>query len=114
MLQSSTINPLDSPEARPYKDAPEIAVMTRLVAHFHDNEVAKFEEILNKNEGKVRRRVLPAAGGGRGRGGRGERGRGGEGEEGEGGASANPPVARARARPILRRARAPIRPSRPR
>lgn len=39
---------------------------------------------------------------------------GGEGEEGEGGASANPPVARARARPILRRARAPIRPSRPR
>ena len=53
MLQASAINPLDSPEARPYKDAPEITVMTRLVAHFHDNEVCEFEAILSKNEGQL-------------------------------------------------------------
>jgi len=53
VAQASEINPLDSPEARPYKDAPEITVMTRLVSHFHDNDVKKFEGILRKNEGGI-------------------------------------------------------------
>ncbi|GMH99899.1 hypothetical protein TrVE_jg6092 [Triparma verrucosa] len=53
MLHESAINPLDSPEARPYKDAAEIQVMTRLVSAFHGNRIKEFETILKRNEGGV-------------------------------------------------------------
>jgi len=53
MLQASAINPLDSPECRPYKDAHEIVVMTKLVGYFHDNEIKKFEGVLRRNEGGI-------------------------------------------------------------
>ncbi|GMH72467.1 hypothetical protein TL16_g05922 [Triparma laevis f. inornata] len=53
MLHASDINPLDSPEARPYKDAAEVQVMTRLVSAFHTNRIQEFENILKRNEGGV-------------------------------------------------------------
>jgi len=43
MLCASEISPFDSQEARPYKDDPEIKVMTNLVAAFQNNEIKKFE-----------------------------------------------------------------------
>ena len=53
MLDASSINPFDSQEVRPYKNDPEIAAMTNLVDAFHNNDIKKFEKILDKNEGKV-------------------------------------------------------------
>ena len=53
MLHASAINPLDSPEARPYKDAPEIVAMTKLVGFYHDKQIKNFEEVLRRNEGRV-------------------------------------------------------------
>jgi len=50
MLHSSTINPFDSQEARPYRDDPEIVAMTNLVQAFHNNEIQAFETILRKHE----------------------------------------------------------------
>jgi len=49
MLHASTINPFDSQEARPYKDAPEIVAMTSLVSAFHNNEIQQFELTLKRN-----------------------------------------------------------------
>ena len=46
ILHSSTINPFDSQEARPYRDDPEIKVMTNLVQAFQNNQIQEFEEIL--------------------------------------------------------------------
>ena len=54
MLYPSKINVFDSQEARPYKNDPEIVVMTILVQHFHDKEIKKFESVLRRKEGKVR------------------------------------------------------------
>ena len=48
MLHASTINPFDSQEARPYRDDPEIAAMTNLVQAFHNNEIQRFERILQQ------------------------------------------------------------------
>lgn len=53
MLHASSINPFDSQEARPYRDDPEIAAMTSLVQAFHNNEIHKFERILQKNRGRI-------------------------------------------------------------
>lgn len=53
MLHASTINPFDSQEARPYRDDPEIVVMTNLVSAFQNNEIQKFESILRRNQGRV-------------------------------------------------------------
>ena len=53
MLHASSINPFDSQEVRPYKDDPEIVVMTNLVDAFHNNDIEKFERILSKNEGRI-------------------------------------------------------------
>jgi len=53
MLHASSINPFDSQEARPYKDDPEILVMTNLVQAFHANDIKQFEGILRRNEGKI-------------------------------------------------------------
>jgi COP9 signalosome complex subunit 2 len=53
MLHASSINPFDSQEARPYRDDPEIAAMTSLVQAFHNNEIHKFERILQQNRGRI-------------------------------------------------------------
>lgn len=52
MLHSSTINPFDSQEARPYRDDPEIVAMTNLVAAFHNNDIVAFEGILKQSKGQ--------------------------------------------------------------
>ena len=51
MLHASSINPFDSHEARAHRDDPEIVAMTNLVQAFHNDDVKKFERILQKNEG---------------------------------------------------------------
>ena len=53
MLSTSSINPFDSQEARPYRDDPEITAMTNLVQAFHNNEIQKFERILRQNTGRI-------------------------------------------------------------
>lgn len=53
MLHASAINPFDSQEARPYRDDPEIAAMTNLVQAFHNNEIHKFEHILQQNRSRI-------------------------------------------------------------
>jgi COP9 signalosome complex subunit 2 len=53
MLHASTINPFDSQEARPYRDAPEIVAMTNLVQAFHSNDIQAFEKILRENQGRI-------------------------------------------------------------
>jgi len=53
MLHGSSINPFDSQEARPYRDDPEIAAMTNLVHAFQNNEIHKFERILQQNKSQI-------------------------------------------------------------
>lgn len=53
MLHASSINPFDSQEARPYRDDPEIVVMTNLVQAFHNNNIESFERILRQNKTKI-------------------------------------------------------------
>jgi len=53
MLHASSINPFDSQEARPYRDDPEIAAMTNLVQAFQNNEIHKFERILQQNNTRI-------------------------------------------------------------
>jgi len=53
MLHASSINPFDSQEARPYRDDPEIAAMTNLVQAFQNNEIHKFERILQQNKTRI-------------------------------------------------------------
>jgi len=53
MLGSSSINPFDSQEARPYRDDPEIVAMTNLVHAFHHNDIQSFERILRQNQGRI-------------------------------------------------------------
>jgi len=53
MLHASSINPFDSHEARAHREDPEIVAMTTLVDAFHNDDIRKFEKILNKNEGRV-------------------------------------------------------------
>ena len=52
MLGTSSINPFDSQEARPYRDDPEIVAMTNLVQAFQDNDIHSFERILHSPQGK--------------------------------------------------------------
>ena len=52
MLGTSSINPFDSQEARPYRDDPEIVAMTNLVQAFQDNDIHSFEAILQSKQGK--------------------------------------------------------------
>ncbi|KAL3905047.1 MAG: hypothetical protein SGILL_009834 [Bacillariaceae sp.] len=53
MLGTSSINPFDSQEARPYRDDPEIAAMTNLVSAFQNNEIHKFDRILQQNRSRI-------------------------------------------------------------
>ncbi|KAL7574975.1 hypothetical protein ACA910_010794 [Epithemia clementina (nom. ined.)] len=52
MLGTSSINPFDSQEARPYRDDPEIVAMTNLVQAFHSHDIHSFEKILLSPQGK--------------------------------------------------------------
>ncbi|KAL9114932.1 MAG: hypothetical protein Q9227_001175 [Pyrenula ochraceoflavens] len=49
MLMSSTINPFESQETKPYKDDPRIAAMTNLVDAFQQDDIHRYESILRTN-----------------------------------------------------------------
>ena len=53
MLHASSINPFDSHEARAHRDDPEIVAMNNLVQAFHNDDIRRFELILDKNEGRI-------------------------------------------------------------
>ena len=53
MLMSSTVNPFDAQEAKPYKNDPEIMAMTALVAAYQQNDIAEFERILKSNRAAI-------------------------------------------------------------
>lgn len=53
MLMSSTVNPFDAQEAKPYKNDPEIMAMTALVAAYQRNEIGEFERILRSHRGAI-------------------------------------------------------------
>ncbi|CAF0984358.1 unnamed protein product [Adineta steineri] len=53
MLMRSTINPFDSPEAKPYKDNPDIQAMTNLINAYQNNNIKEFEVILHKNRQSI-------------------------------------------------------------
>ena len=46
-MQVCLINPLESPEARPYREVPEIGLLDRLLTAFVSGDVGLFEQILN-------------------------------------------------------------------
>ncbi|KAK9874971.1 hypothetical protein WA026_005787 [Henosepilachna vigintioctopunctata] len=50
MLMKSVINPFDSQEAKPYKNDPEIKVLTDLIAAFQNNDMKNFERIYQENK----------------------------------------------------------------
>jgi len=53
MLKLSQINPFDSTEAKPYKNDPEILVMTNLVSAYERNDIKSFEKILKDNRQSI-------------------------------------------------------------
>lgn len=50
MLMGSDINPFDSQETKPYKNDPRIAAMTELVDAYQNDQIHRYESILNKNK----------------------------------------------------------------
>eukprot|EP00127_Corallochytrium_limacisporum_P004470 Clim_evm24s164 gene=Clim_evmTU24s164 len=53
MLMSSSINPFDSQEAKPYKNHKEIIAMTDLVNAYQHNDLDDFEKILRSNRTSI-------------------------------------------------------------
>lgn len=53
MLQSSDIDPFDSPEAKPFMNNPEIVSMTNLRKAYTGRDVEKFEQILKDNPSSI-------------------------------------------------------------
>ncbi|PFX18592.1 COP9 signalosome complex subunit 2 [Stylophora pistillata] len=53
MLMKSGINPLDSQEAKPYKNDPEILAMTNLVSAYQNDDINEFEKILKTNRKNI-------------------------------------------------------------
>eukprot|EP01004_Peranema_trichophorum_P003685 NODE_2659_length_1526_cov_39.602994_g2291_i0.p1 GENE.NODE_2659_length_1526_cov_39.602994_g2291_i0~~NODE_2659_length_1526_cov_39.602994_g2291_i0.p1 ORF type:complete len:446 (-),score=86.42 NODE_2659_length_1526_cov_39.602994_g2291_i0:135-1472(-) len=53
MLAVSKINPFDSPEAKPYRDTPEILAMTDLLNSYEQNHIKEFERILQNNKQSI-------------------------------------------------------------
>ena len=49
MLMKSDINPFDSQETKPYKNDPRISAMTDLVDAYQENDIHRYESILQKN-----------------------------------------------------------------
>jgi COP9 signalosome complex subunit 2 len=54
MLMGSQVDPFESQEAKPYKQDPEVAAMTDLVAAYQANDLARFERVLQGNAAAVR------------------------------------------------------------
>eukprot|EP00002_Diphylleia_rotans_P034631 TRINITY_DN7467_c0_g1_i2.p1 TRINITY_DN7467_c0_g1~~TRINITY_DN7467_c0_g1_i2.p1 ORF type:complete len:348 (-),score=88.96 TRINITY_DN7467_c0_g1_i2:139-1182(-) len=50
MLMMSEIDPFDSQEAKPYKNDPEILIMTNLVSSYMRSDIKEFERILRENK----------------------------------------------------------------
>ncbi|KAG5895276.1 hypothetical protein JTB14_015142 [Gonioctena quinquepunctata] len=50
MLLKSAINPIDSQEAKPYKNEPEVKAMTNLILAFQNNDMKEFERIFQENK----------------------------------------------------------------
>merc|ERR1711871_1313449 len=50
MLMKATINPFDSPEAKPYKDNAEIVGMTNILAAYQNNDISAFQRILRQHK----------------------------------------------------------------
>ncbi|CAK5075553.1 unnamed protein product [Meloidogyne enterolobii] len=53
MLMKSDINPFDSQETKAFKDEPEILAMTQMVAAYQQNDIQRFEQILEANRASV-------------------------------------------------------------
>jgi len=49
----SSINPLDSPEAKPYKNDPEILAITYLIQAYLNDDIKEFEIILKKHKTNI-------------------------------------------------------------
>jgi COP9 signalosome complex subunit 2 len=49
----SDINPFDSQETKAFKDEPEILAMTQMVAAYQQNDIQRFEQILEANRATV-------------------------------------------------------------
>ena len=50
MLMESDINPFESQETKPYKNDPRISAMTDLVEAYQQNDIHKYESILQNNK----------------------------------------------------------------
>ena len=50
MLMKSDINPFESQETKPYKNDPRIAAMTDLVDAYQENDIHRYESILQNNK----------------------------------------------------------------
>lgn len=50
MLMKSDINPFESQETKPYKSDPKISAMTDLVDAYQQNDIRRYEVILQKNQ----------------------------------------------------------------
>ena len=50
MLMKSDINPFESQETKPYKNDPRISAMTDLVDAYQENDIHRYESILQKNK----------------------------------------------------------------
>lgn len=50
MLMKSTINPVDSQEAKPYKNDPEIQAMSKLITAYQSNNKKEFERLFKESE----------------------------------------------------------------
>lgn len=50
MLMKSDINPFDSQETKPYKNDPRIAAMTDIVGAYQQDDIHKYEAILQSNK----------------------------------------------------------------
>uniref|UniRef100_A0A1I8B9J8 COP9 signalosome complex subunit 2 n=1 Tax=Meloidogyne hapla TaxID=6305 RepID=A0A1I8B9J8_MELHA len=53
MLMKSDINPFDSQETKAFKDEPEILALTQMVAAYQQNDIQRFEQILEANRASV-------------------------------------------------------------
>ena len=48
--RGAQVDPFDAQEAKPYKNDPQVLVMTNLVAAYQSNNISDFEQILATNK----------------------------------------------------------------
>jgi len=53
MLMKSDINPFYSQETKPFRNEPDIVVMTQLVTAYQRNDIEKFEQVVRSNQAVV-------------------------------------------------------------